>query len=80
MKEKLHSEKFLNSSEDCAWLREVHLPPAPDFQSFLMWGNEDCPQMVKLYKGKDPNFKDKGTTYVNNPDGGQMLRKFSKKL
>lgn len=55
---------FLNSAEDCQWLREVHLRGVPlpakyaGFQSFVLQGNEDAPHAVNLYVSADPLYTD----------------------
>lgn len=56
------NQKFLNEKSDCDWLRETHLNdknlnnknPIPDFQSFCLMGNEDCPDEILIYKNKSP--------------------------
>lgn len=58
---------FLNSVEDCNWLRETHLAdnnlnnanPIPGFKSFCLTGNEDCPKEILIYADEDPNVTDK---------------------
>ena len=59
-------QTFCDSPEDCQWLRETHLKdknlnngPVPPFKSFVMFGNEDCPQSILLYGEKSPNINDK---------------------
>lgn len=32
--------------------------PIPDFQSFCLFGNEDCPQEILLYRDRHPNVSD----------------------
>ena len=51
-------QTFLNTPEDCQWLRETHLAnknlnnanPILDFKSFCLFGNEDCPREIIVYK------------------------------
>lgn len=51
---------FLNSADDCQWLREGALRGVPlpakyaGFQSFVLQGNEDAPHAVNLYVSADP--------------------------
>ncbi len=61
------SDTFLNEPDDCKWLRETHLAakncnnanPIPDFQSFCMFGNEDCPREILLYRSRHATIGDK---------------------
>jgi len=61
------TQNFLNTKEDCDWLRETHLKPAqwnnenpiPDFKSFCLFGNEDCPRKILLYRKLHPTVDDK---------------------
>lgn len=55
---------FLNSPDDCQWLRETHLKGVPlpaayqGFTSFVLQGNEDAPHAVNLYAKTDPLYSD----------------------
>jgi hypothetical protein len=51
---------FLNSPEDCYWLRKTVLGGRDDikFESFVLYGNEDAPSAVDLYTVKDPLITD----------------------
>lgn len=59
------SSKFLNSADDVQWLKDTHLAgvaipaPWPDFQSFLLYGNEDAPEKVELFLDDDPDIGDR---------------------
>jgi hypothetical protein len=57
-------QQFLNNPEDCEWLRHVHLGGRTDykFESFVLYGNEDCPEKVDLYLTADPRTTDKPHT------------------
>ena len=47
---------FLNSPEDMAWLRDVHLPKlGPEYLSAAIYGNEDCPDQIECYESVSPN-------------------------
>jgi hypothetical protein len=61
MKTALHNVQFLNSPEDCKWIRETALRGLvlPPFASFLMAGNEDCPSHVTLYTSANPDHDEK---------------------
>lgn len=53
--------QFLNTPEDCQWLRETHLQGMShlhDFRSFVLEGNEDAPTLLKLYMSEDPRYID----------------------
>lgn len=49
-------ETFINKAEDLQWLKDTHLKgiELPDFKSFLLYGNEDCPDKLELHKLKMP--------------------------
>ena len=60
------NQVFLDTAEDCDWLREIHLTarnlnnanPIPDFKSACIMGNEDCPQKIILYASASPLIND----------------------
>lgn len=60
-----NKEKFCHKEEDCHWLKETHLTltnlygssSLPDFKSFDMFGNEDSPEHILLYKERYPNIE-----------------------
>lgn len=48
---------FINSDDDMDWLQQTHLrqfkfPWRPE--SAVLYGNEDFPTMIELYRDKDP--------------------------
>jgi hypothetical protein len=55
-------EQFLNDPEDVKWLLETHLAHFGISQntqlikSFVLVGNEDCPQRVLCYLTTDPQY------------------------
>lgn len=53
-------QQFLNSPEDCDWLRSTHLGGRTDwlFGSFVLFGNEDSPNEVHLYADPEPLISD----------------------
>jgi hypothetical protein len=56
--------RLLNTPEDMAWLREVHLPHLPAiFLSAIIEGNEDSPERIDCYLIADPSLNDKPVTY-----------------
>lgn len=59
---KVSSMKFYTGKEDCDWLKATalrHIFVPKDFKSFLLYGNEDCPNSVELYADADPTCYDK---------------------
>jgi hypothetical protein len=66
--------KLLNSVEDIAWLETTHLKNYKEvhgrFNSFVLFGNEDWPDRVELYKRKEPTINSKiFKAFVMNADG-----------
>lgn len=54
--------QFCNDADDVQWLKETHLkgvPGLPDFQSFVIVGNEDAPEYLQLYESADPLYTDR---------------------
>ena len=51
---------FLNTEEDCNWLRSTVLGGRNDimFEAFVLHGNEDCPTKVELYVDREPLITD----------------------
>lgn len=55
--------EMLNTDEDIAWLKEVHLRDVPlqgygDFKFAVLFGNEDGPVEIWLFKDKEPKATD----------------------
>ena len=48
--------RLYNDNEDCAWLLDTHLKSftVPVFRSFVLHGNEDCPQTIELFESFNP--------------------------
>lgn len=55
---------FLNSPDDCDWLRKTVLGGRTDykFESFVLYGNEDNPNKVDLYITAEPLITDEPHT------------------
>lgn len=53
-------EELLNAKEDVEWLKSTHLVGHKygAFRSFVIFGNDDAPEKVQLFKKKDPNVDD----------------------
>ena len=57
-------ETFINSDEDMAWLRDVHLPNlSHSYKSAVIFGNEDYPDQIEVYEKRDPEVSDRPVTY-----------------
>jgi len=59
-------ETILNSPEDMIWLWETHLKEFPhirfgrfEYRSASIFGNEDCPSRIKLYRKLEPLYTTK---------------------
>ena len=66
-----------NSLEDIGWLLSTHLKEKnpPVFNSFILHGNEDCPQKVELFKKQMPYCHSKPiAVYVTDEDGDLELQ------
>lgn len=71
-------QTFLNAPEDCQWLRETHLKPSnwnneliiPDFKSFCLFGNEDCPREILLYQNEHPTVNETFCVRATLADNG----------
>jgi hypothetical protein len=66
--------KLLNDIEDIAWLETTHLKKHKEvhgkFNSFILYGNEDCPDRVELYKKKEPTINSKiFRAFLRNAEG-----------
>lgn len=54
-------QQFMNAPDDVQWLKETALKGVqalPEFQSFILYGNEDAPDRIDLYRSIDPSVKD----------------------
>lgn len=54
-------QQFLNAPDDVQWLKETHLKGVqgvPEFASFVIVGNEDSPDELRLYASNDPHYRD----------------------
>lgn len=65
-------QTFLSGPVNCLWLRETHLRhlSLPEFDSAVLYGNEDCPERVELYSLESPTIHDTPIeTYTMDDDG-----------
>jgi hypothetical protein len=55
-------EQLLNLPEDITWLFDTHLADYPLWyprtKAFILYGNDDCPEMVDLYEQETPIITD----------------------
>jgi hypothetical protein len=50
---------FCNEPEDCQWLRDTQPKVRQyEFQSFIIYGNEDAPEKVELFASRDALITD----------------------
>lgn len=71
-------EQFLNSKEDCKWLRETHLKDKNlnnelpfEIKSFVIYGNEDCPDRILIYPTINPTVTDLRYKVAHLMDNGK---------
>ena len=54
-------QTYCNTPDDCTWLLKTKLGNRPElafFKSFILYGNEDCPERVDLYESDEPLITD----------------------
>ena len=54
-------QQLLNTKEDCQWLKDTALKGRAvdfNFASFVLYGNEDCPEKVDFYTAENPLITD----------------------
>jgi hypothetical protein len=63
--------EFLNALEDIGWLQTTHLKMfSLSFNSFIIYGNEDCPQKVEIFKRINPTVNSKPMcVFISDIDG-----------
>jgi hypothetical protein len=65
--------ELLNKPADIDWLFDTHLKAYPklrgEYKSFILYGNEDCPDKIELYKAQDPLVGDSFLEFTRNEDG-----------
>jgi len=65
---------LLDTPEDLNWLHDVHLPSSAPrvFSCALLYGNEDAPDRVHLWKTSEPHYQQPpDAVYVS--DGSERL-------
>lgn len=73
-------QSFLNTKQDLIWLRDVHLKNVfylqLDFVSAILYGNEDCPDRVELFKKN--HWRCIPKVYIRTENGLEFDEKNSK--
>ena len=66
MSDKIGRETILNTTADIRWLWETHLKKFPslrfgkfEMRSASIFGNEDCPSRIELYRKQEPLYTTK---------------------
>lgn len=55
MRKRSGRQQLLNTPDDMQWLRDVHVKRLPGrYKSAVIYGNEDCPTRIDLYKSATP--------------------------
>lgn len=47
----------LSEAEDILWIQDVHRIPVSGVTAAVVFGNEDCPDKVHLYRGDPDNVE-----------------------
>ncbi len=79
-------QQFLHGTDDVQWLKDTHLKGLeyPEFRSFVIHGNEDCPEQLWLYKSVMPMYTtppiavfilQDDQTYQRHPDPASFANK-----
>lgn len=75
------SQMFANTPDDCTWLLDTHLSAqyvedaVPPFASYILYGNEDCPDRLELFADADPLYTDRPiAVFIYNPDNGKYRK------
>lgn len=60
--------RFYDSDEDCIWLKEKYKTKLKNVEvgAFILYGNEDYPEKVEVYKDKEPLNGDPFITVSGN--------------
>lgn len=66
----MYMQIFLNSLEDIGWLLQTHLKGCNImFNSFILTGNEDCPDKVELFRQINPKASNKPKAIFISEEG-----------
>ncbi len=78
-------QTFLDTEVDMKWLFDTHLKPANRidmptgyvFASALLYGNEDCPQLIDLWVSREPLVTDTALRATLGEDGKYSFTYFN---
>lgn len=60
---------MLNTPDDVAWVRDIHLPKLPhDVGCVVLVGNEDCPDGFMAYQAREPLLDDAPVVYARDAE------------
>jgi hypothetical protein len=73
-------QTFINSSDDISWLKENHLQDLEyeNFNSAIIYGNEDSPEKIELFEKLEPLHTDTPTTFILKDDYSGYEKVFEK--
>jgi len=73
-------QTFINSSDDISWLKENHLQDLEyeNFNSAIIYGNEDSPEKIELFEKLEPLYTDTPTTFILKDDYSGYEKVFEK--
>ncbi len=70
-------QTFLSAPVDMKWLFDTHLKSKQElrkeYKSAMIYGNEDCPERVELYKKKNPLVTDTPLELTLNGETGEYI-------
>jgi len=67
----------MNEPDDVTWLRTTHLShdvQVPPFKSFVLVGNEDAPEKVRIYTKRSPLYKEPPVATFEADEEGTLVR------
>ena len=67
---------MISGKEDMGWLADVHVPAARKFGSAMIYGNEDAPSKIELYRSERPEYTDLPVVYLHDENTGLMRRAY----
>lgn len=50
--------QFMNDAESIQWLKDVHVGEKIQFESAIVYGNEDAPDKIELFTAMEPDYRD----------------------
>ena len=61
---------YLTGQEDLAWLQDVHGVPATEYAAALLTGQEDAPDVIRLYRVDNVNCVP--DTWTRDEESGEL--------